>query len=41
MDQNTQVAGVLMDYLMIYHELLAVQIVGTNIDEVIRISHLP
>jgi hypothetical protein len=40
MDQNIQVVGVLMDYLMIYHELLAVQMVGANVTEVVRISHL-
>lgn len=40
LEQNQQVAGAVLDYLMLYHELLVLQLAGANITEVIRTAHL-
>ena len=40
LDHHPQVAGVLIDYLMLYHEYLGVQLSGTSIPEVARIAKL-
>lgn len=40
LEQNQQVAAAVLDYLMLYHELLVLQLAGANVLEVIKTARL-